>query len=51
LKKKKDFYTKLQQSIEKKANQLKLGPEWYSYTTFNELLEKIIDTSNKKTSN
>ena len=51
LQKEKDFYTKLQQSIEKKANQLKLGPEWYSYTTFNELLEKIIDTSNKKTSN
>ncbi|MBB1545987.1 MAG: NTPase KAP [Capnocytophaga sp.] len=51
LQKEKAFYTKLQQSIEKKANQLKLGPEWYSYTTFNELLEKIIDTSNKKTSN
>ena len=51
LQKEKDFYTKLQQSIEKKANQLKLGPEWYSYTTFNELLKKIIDTSNKKTSN
>jgi len=41
LQKEKGFYLQLQQSIEKKANQLKSGPEWYSYATFNELLKEI----------
>jgi KAP family P-loop domain protein len=37
----KNFYTQLQQSIEKKANQLKLGPEWVTCSKFNELLKNI----------
>ena len=37
----KHFYTQLQQSIEKKADQLKSGPEWATYSRFNELLENI----------
>ena len=41
LQKEKDFYLQLQQSIEKKANQLKSGPEWAVYSKFNELLKSI----------
>jgi len=37
----KHFYEQLQQSIEKKANQLKSGPEWAVYSKFNELLKSI----------
>lgn len=37
----KHFYEQLQQSIEKKANQLKSGPEWAVYSKFNELLKNI----------
>ena len=38
----KHFYEQLQQSIEKKEKQLKSGPEWGAYNTFNELLQNII---------
>lgn len=38
----KNFYTQLQQSIEKKEKQLKSGPEWALYNNFNELLQSII---------
>ena len=51
LQKEKDFYTQLQQSIEKKANQLKSGPEWVVYSKFNELLEKIKETATPTLSN
>lgn len=37
----KNFYTQLKQSIEEKANQLKSGPEWVTYSKFNELLKSI----------
>ena len=37
----KHFYTQLQQSIEKKADQLKSGPEWATYSRFNKLLKNI----------
>ena len=37
----KNFYTQLQQSIEGKAKQLKSGPEWVTYSKFNELLKSI----------
>lgn len=47
----KHFYTQLQQSIEKKANQLKSGPEWAAYSRFNELLEKIKETATPTLSN
>ena len=38
----KHFYEQLQQSIEKKEKQLKSGPEWALYNSFNELLQSII---------
>ena len=38
----KHFYEQLQQSIEKKEKQLKSGPEWVLYNSFNELLQSII---------
>ena len=41
----KHFYTQLQQSIEKKADQLKSGPEWAVYSKFNELLKSITKPS------
>ena len=41
----KHFYTQLQQSIEKKADQLKSGPEWAVYSKFNELLKSITNPS------
>ena len=41
LKLEKNFYIQLQQSIQKKANQLKSGPEWAVYSKFNELLESV----------
>ena len=47
----KHFYTQLQQSIEKKADQLKSGPEWATYSRFNELLEKIKETATPTLSN
>ena len=51
LEKEKHFYTQLQQSIEKKADQLKSGPEWATYSRFNELLEKIKETATPTLSN
>ena len=45
LRSEKYFYEQLQQSIEKKANQLKSGPEWYSYAKFNKLLKEIKKTT------
>ncbi|WP_315061584.1 P-loop NTPase fold protein [Capnocytophaga leadbetteri] len=42
LKLEKNFYEQLQQSIEKKANQLKSGPEWFLYSEFNNVLKSII---------
>lgn len=39
----KHFYEQLQQSIQKKASQLKSGPEWAAYNKFNELLKSITD--------
>lgn len=47
----KHFYTQLKQSIEKKADQLKSGPEWATYSRFNELLEKIKETATPTLSN
>ena len=41
LKLEKNFYIQLQQSIQKKASQLKSGPEWAVYSKFNELLKSI----------
>ena len=38
----KHCYEQLQQSIEKKEKQLKSGPEWALYNSFNELLQSII---------
>ena len=38
----KHFYEQLQQSIEKREKQLKSGPEWALYNSFNELLQSII---------
>ena len=38
----KHFYEQLQQSIEKKEKQLKSGPEWALYNSFNKLLQSII---------
>jgi KAP family P-loop domain protein len=43
LEKEKHFYTQLQQSIKKKADQLKSGPEWATYSRFNELLKNITE--------
>lgn len=41
LREEKHFYEQLQQSIQKKENQLKSGPEWFVYSEFNELLKNI----------
>ena len=41
LEEEKHFYTRLQQSIEKKERYLKSGPEWAAYNKFNKLLENI----------
>ena len=46
----KHFYEQLQQSIQKKASQLKSGPEWAAYNKFNELLKSITDDDHLQTS-
>lgn len=45
------FYRQLQKSIEEREEELKSGPEWYTYNKFNELLKKIIDIGDQIPSN
>ena len=45
------FYRQLQKSIEEREEELKSGPEWYTYNKFNELLKKIIDIADQIPSN
>ena len=45
------FYRQLQESIEEREEELKSGPEWYTYNKFNELLKKIIDIADQIPSN
>ena len=45
------FYRQLQKSIEEREEELKSGPEWYTYNKFNELLKQIIDIGDQIPSN
>ena len=46
------FYRQLQKSIEEREEELKSGPEWYTYNKFNEITKKkIIDIGDQIPSN